>query len=102
MSRVMTILSLGHVLGTDQGSWYGFWSGLGADLGEVAFIGAAIGLYRKHNCHVHRCWRLAKQQVDGTSWMVCHKHHPLGKPTTAQLDAMRASARRQVPPAAQL
>jgi hypothetical protein len=80
---------IGHVIGADQGSWYGFWSGLGNDLGEIAFIGAALGVYRKHNCHVHGCWRIAKQQVDGTSWIVCHKHHPDGKPTPEKLAAYK-------------
>ena len=78
-------MGLGHVLGSDGRAWYNFWSGFGADLGEVAFLGAAIGVYRKHNCHVHGCWRIAKQQVVGTSWMVCHKHHPEGRPTADQI-----------------
>lgn len=76
---------LGHILGTDGRAWYDFWSGLGADLGELAIIGAVAGMYRKHNCHVHRCWRLAKQPVTGTSWVVCHRHHPEGKPTVASI-----------------
>ncbi len=69
---------LSHVLGTDGRSWYDFWSGFGADLGQIAFVGAAIGLYRKHNCHVKGCWRIAKQPLehDGTTWMVCHQAPP--------------------------
>jgi hypothetical protein len=82
---VIVVMGLGHVLGSDGRAWYNFWSGFGADLGEVAFFGAAIGVYRKHNCHVHGCWRIAKQQVVGTSWMVCHKHHPEGRPTPEQI-----------------
>jgi hypothetical protein len=78
-------MSLGHVLGTDGDEWYLFWSGIGADIGGLAFIGAAIGLYRKHRCHVHRCWRIGKQQVMGTSWIVCHRHHPEGRPTAQQI-----------------
>ncbi|HEY2878010.1 hypothetical protein, partial [Nocardioides sp.] len=31
------------------------------------------------------CWRIAKQQVIGTSWMVCHHHHPEGRPTAQQV-----------------
>jgi hypothetical protein len=80
---------LGHLLGTDSGPWYAFWSGVGADLGGLAIVGTSIGLYRRHKCHVHGCWRLAKQQVADTSWVVCHHHHPHGKPTAAQLDALR-------------
>jgi hypothetical protein len=79
------VMGLGHVLGTDGRTWYDFWSGLGADIGGLAFIGATIGIYRKHNCHVHRCWRIAKQAVVGTSWVVCHRHHPEGRPTAQQV-----------------
>ena len=79
------VMGLGHVLGTDGRDWYNFWSGLGADIGGLAFVGAGIGLYRKHNCHVHGCWRIAKQQVVGTSWVVCHRHHPEGRPTAEQV-----------------
>ena len=66
------------MLGVDGREWYDFWSGLGADLGQLALIGAAVGLYRKHNCHVKGCWRIAKQPLehDGATWMVCHRHHP--------------------------
>lgn len=72
---------LRHLLGADGGDFYNFWSGLGADLGGLAILGAVIGAYRKHQCHVQGCRRLAKQRVEGTSWVVCHKHHPVGAPT---------------------
>jgi hypothetical protein len=85
---VVIVEGLGHLIGADGNEWYNFWSGMGADVGQVALFGAAIGLYRKHNCHVHRCWRIAKQQVEGTTWMVCHKHHPDGKPTEAHMAAL--------------
>lgn len=85
----MLPLSLGHLLGTDGKEWYSFWSGAGADLGQVAVIGAAFGLYRKHRCHVHRCWRIGKSAVEGTPWVVCHHHHPQGKPTAADMVALR-------------
>jgi hypothetical protein len=95
-----------HLFGADGQGWYNFWSGFGADLGQVALFGAAIGLYRKHNCHVHGCWRIAKQQVVGTSWLVCHHHHPEGRPTAEQiaqvhsriLDAERAALHRATRP----
>jgi hypothetical protein len=82
---VIVVMGIGHLVGSDGGSWYNFWSGLGADIGGLAFVGAGIGLYRKHNCHVHGCWRIAKQQVVGTSWVVCHHHHPEGRPTAEQV-----------------
>jgi hypothetical protein len=82
---VIVVMGRGHVLGADGKSWYNFWSGVGADLGGFAVVGAAIGLFRKHNCHVRGCWRIAKQQVVGTSWVVCHHHHPEGHPTAEQI-----------------
>jgi hypothetical protein len=82
-------MDLSHLVGADGGSWYNFWSGLGSDIGGLAFLGATVGIYRKHKCHVHRCWRIAHQQVDGTSWTVCHKHHPEGKPTLEALAALK-------------
>ena len=58
------------------GYGYGFWSGIGSDIGEIALLGAIIAVYRKHNCHVQRCWRISRHPVDGTPWVVCRKHHP--------------------------
>jgi hypothetical protein len=78
-------MSIGHLVGSDGGAWYNFWSGLGADIGGLTLLCGAYGIYRKHNCHVGGCWRIAKQQVIGTSWMVCHRHHPEGRPTAEQV-----------------
>ncbi|GAB2977746.1 hypothetical protein [Nocardioides montaniterrae] len=85
----MISLGISHFFGFDGAEWYSFWSGFGADLGQVALIGAAAGLYRRNKCHVHRCWRIGKMAVEGTPWMVCHKHHPDGTPTQAHMDALR-------------
>lgn len=73
-----------HVLGIDDvsGRWYAFWSGVGGDLG---FIGAAFTIWRRHSCHVRRCWRVGRQQIDGTTWHVCHRHHPIGAPSRGDL-----------------
>lgn len=60
----------------EPGPFYGFWSGFGSDIGELAIIGAVIGMYRKHNCHVKGCFRIAKHPVEGTSFCACKKHHP--------------------------
>lgn len=64
-----------HVLGIDtqQSYWYDFWSGI-ATQASLVFVG--VGLYRKHNCHVSWCWRLAKHPVEGTPYTVCRRHHP--------------------------
>lgn len=60
----------------EPGPYYGFFSGFGSDLGEIALVGGFIALYRKHNCHVKGCWRIAHHEVEGTPWKVCRKHHP--------------------------
>ena len=85
----MLPLSLGHVLGVDGREWYSFWSGFGADVGELAIISASLGMYNKHRCHVGRCWRLGKSPIEGTVWVVCHRHHPQGKPTAADMAALK-------------
>lgn len=75
---------LPHFLGLDDpaGRWYGFWSGAGSDLGEIAIIGGLISIVRRHNCHVHHCWRVGRHPVAGTLHVVCRRHHPDG-PLTA-------------------
>jgi len=72
-----------HVLGMDNlsGTAYGFWSGFGADIGEVVIIGGLVSIARRHNCHVHGCWRIGRHPVDGTGFVVCRRHHPDGAPT---------------------
>lgn len=70
---------------------YNFWSGFGSDIGEIAIIGGLISIYRKHNCHVKGCWRIARHPVTGTDYIVCRKHHPLDDPTHQEvIDAHRA------------
>ena len=69
-----------HWLGIDtaSGPWYAFWSGFGSDLGELAVVGALLNVARRHNCHVHGCWRVGRHQVEGTPHVVCRRHHPDG------------------------
>lgn len=75
------------------GSQYGFWSGFGSDIGEVAIIGGLIQIYRKHNCAVRGCWRMGHRQVPGTDHIVCRRHHPNQPPTHAQVLADHREAR---------
>ena len=86
-----------------SGYGYGFFSGIGSDLGEVVLIGAIIAVYRKHNCHAQGCWRISRHVVDGTPWVVCRKHHPVindKAPTADQIaeDHRLAQQRTQAPP----
>jgi hypothetical protein len=87
-----------HVMGVDDlsGPWYGFWSGFGADLGEIAIVGGLVSIYRRHNCHVKGCWRVGKHPVDGTSYVVCRQHHPDQAPTHQEVLAAHRAATKRV------
>ncbi len=73
-----------------SGAWYLFWSGVGADITELAIIGGLISIYRRHNCGVRWCWRIARHDFTDpsgtTTHHLCRHHHPLyaDKPVTAQ------------------
>lgn len=60
-----------------SGPWYAFWSGFGADLGELTLVGAVVGSYRHHRCHVPRCWRLGHPDPSH-GFPACRAHHSLG------------------------
>jgi hypothetical protein len=77
--------------------WYNFWSGFGANFGELAIVGGLLTIVRQHNCHVHRCWRLGRHEVEGTPHKVCRRHHPDGHLTHAGL--LEAHARAAKPQA---
>ena len=55
--------------------WYLFPSGWGANFGELAIAAGLFGMIRKHNCEVHRCWRLGRHRT-AAGHMVCRRHHP--------------------------
>lgn len=85
-----------HVSGLDSGTGtaYLFWSGIGSDITELGLIGALIGVYRKHSCHVRHCWRLGRAMVDGTPYCTCRKHNPLipdAAPTAADVKELAGS-----------
>ncbi|HEV2375849.1 MAG TPA: hypothetical protein VGS19_27240 [Streptosporangiaceae bacterium] len=90
---------LAHWLGLDNlaGPVYGFWSGAAGDVSSLAVFGALLALVRKHNCHVHGCWRVGRHPVEGTAYVVCRRHHPDGPLTHEHV--LRAH-RGAVPPAA--
>lgn len=86
---------LTHVLGLDDpsGGWYLWWSGFGADLG---LVGAAVTLYRKHNCEIVRCPRLGRH-VTAAGHRLCRHHHPDGPLTPEAAHTAHAAA--EPPPA---
>ena len=65
------------------GVWYGFWSGIGSDIGELALLGGVIAMYRRNTCHVAGCWRLQWKHHDGH--MLCKRHHPHDAPTAEEI-----------------
>jgi len=64
----------------EPGSYYGFWSGFGSDLSEVAIVGGMITMVRRHNCEVRGCWRLGRHRT-AAGHSVCARHSPSGAPT---------------------
>lgn len=83
-----------HVLGVDDvsGRWYGWWSGAGSDLGELALVGALAGMLRQHNCEVRRCWRLGRHKT-AAGHKVCRRHHPDDHLTVQDVHAAHGAAR---------
>ena len=56
----------------ESGPYYGFWSGFGSDIGELAIIGGMIQFARRANCHNHGCFRLSLHTTaDG--YRLCRK-----------------------------
>jgi hypothetical protein len=90
---------LTHILGLDNlsGPWYGFWSGFGANFGELAIVGGLVTIVRRHNCEVHKCWRLGRH-VTAAGHHVCRIHHPDGHLTAEQVSEQHARARNQESP----
>jgi len=74
-----------------SGSYYGFWSGVGSDIAELAIFGAiATGIYqlvKKWNCHEPGCWRVGTHPAAGGQFLLCYRHHPdfAGKKPTHDL-----------------
>lgn len=74
-----------------SGRAYLFWSGIGSDLGELAILGGAWAVLRKHNCHVKGCWRVQRVPVPGGDGLItCWRHHPAhdGAPTAAHVNVL--------------
>jgi hypothetical protein len=89
---------LEHWLGMDNlsGPIYGFFSGSGSDIGQVTLVGGVAMMVRKHNCHVHGCWRVGRHPIAGTPYVVCRKHHPDDAPTAQDVAEAHAAAQQTV------
>ncbi|HEY6493312.1 MAG TPA: hypothetical protein VIZ43_08575 [Trebonia sp.] len=72
---------LGFRNGDGNSAHYLFWSGAGSDISELAVVGAVLGGWHRLNCHVKGCPRIGRQRLDGTTWVVCRRHHPAGAPS---------------------
>ena len=70
---------------------YNFVSGPLADITLItAFTSAFYLWWRKHNCHVHRCWRLQWHPHPVHGHPVCKKHHPDGHGVLADVERPKA------------
>lgn len=85
MHLIITILGIDN----EAGRWYAFWSGFGSDISELSLFGALVVMLRKHTCHAPRCFRMGRYKVEGTVYVLCHKHHPDGRPSLE--DILRAA-----------
>lgn len=75
-----------HTMGVDETrkygtwDWYYLWSGFASLTLLTTFLAAPVLLYRKHNCGIRWCWRLARHDytdpVTGLTHNLCRKHHP--------------------------
>ena len=56
---------------------YQFWSGIAGSFATNGglYVGAFV-LWRKHNCHVHGCWRVQFHPHPDHGHPVCRRHHP--------------------------
>jgi hypothetical protein len=73
----MFLLGLPHWFHWPAHGGYNFVSGPLADITlATGFLGWLYLFLRKHNCHVHHCWRLAWHPHPVHGHPVCKKHHP--------------------------
>lgn len=71
---------------------YNFISG---PLADITLLGGAYAILRRHNCHARGCLRIGRHPVDGTSYLVCRKHHPDDSPTAQEIHAAHAAFRHE-------
>lgn len=82
MSTLASIPSLWttYMLHPMHGNGYQWWSGAGANLGELSIVMtivvAMLAWWRHHNCHVKRCPFLQWHSHPEHGHPVCRRHHP--------------------------
>lgn len=78
LARGFVVANLHHLIHWPTHGGYNFVSGPLADITLItAFAGTLYLWLRKHNCHVHRCWRLQWHPHPDHGHPVCKKHHGL-------------------------
>lgn len=73
----------------EGGPYYGFFSGFGSDIGEVALIGGLVQLVRHQNCEVKGCWRF-HHRATAAGHKVCKVHHPDHQKNLTHADVIKA------------
>lgn len=64
-----------YVLHVEHNNGYQWWSGMGANAGEVTVIAAVVAWYRHINCDAPKCWRRGPYKT-AAGHKLCRKHHP--------------------------
>lgn len=80
-----------HYTGSQgSGPWYGFYSGFGANFGELLVFGAVLAFYRQHKCA--SCFRIGVHKLPDTGQRTCHWHS-----TVAHHELLRALHKQKHP-----
>lgn len=56
-----------------KGNGYQWWSGAGANFGEITVIGMVLGAIRHVNCHHKGCWKPGHRHPEH-GWPACKRH----------------------------
>ena len=81
---VAVLASLHSVIHWPDNGGYNFVSGPLADITlATGFATWVIVFFRKHNCHIHGCWRMEWAPHPEHGHPVCKHHHPQAKTLAA-------------------
>ena len=79
-------------LSSGNSPWYLFPSGAFSYLAVLSFFAGLWAFLRRHNCEVHKCWRLARHTT-AAGHRVCRFHHPDDHLTAAHVAAAHEAAK---------